>query len=79
MKKGYTGIAEMVFNLNRAIIVREGHRGIQDDRLPHAWHTVSLKGNMPNPEMLVPGKGDEVVNRKSKCKLSAGAVAKLFS
>jgi len=63
---GLYRIAERVFNLNRAIIVREGHHGIQDDRLPDAWYTIPLKGDMTNPEMLVPGKGDEVISRKGK-------------
>jgi len=59
-------IAERVFNLNRAILVREGHRGIEDDQLPDAWHTIPLKTDMTNPEMLVPGKGDERVCRKGE-------------
>jgi len=57
-------IGERVFNLNRAILVREGHRGVEDDRLPDPWYTVPLKTDMTNPELLVPGKGDEAVSRK---------------
>jgi len=65
-EEGLYRIAERVFNLNRAILIREGHRGIRDDRLPDAWHNIPLKGDLTNPEMLVPGKGDEVVSRKGK-------------
>jgi aldehyde:ferredoxin oxidoreductase len=57
-------IGERVFNLNRAILVREGHRGVEDDRLPDPWYTVPLKTDMTNPELLVPGKGDEAVSQK---------------
>jgi len=59
-------IGERVFNLHRAIFLREGHRGIADDRLPEVWHTVPLRSDMTNPEMLVPGKGDEAVSRKGQ-------------
>jgi aldehyde:ferredoxin oxidoreductase len=56
-------IGERVFNLHRAILIREGHRGREDDRLPDNWHTMPLKGDFPNPECLVPGKGEEAVSR----------------
>ena len=61
---GLYRIAERVFNLSRAILIREGHRGIDDDRLPEAWHDIPLRGDFTNPELLVPGAGDEAVCRK---------------
>jgi len=55
---------ERVFNLQRAILVREGHRGRESDVLPDAWHTVPLKIGFPNTECLVPGKDGQPVSRK---------------
>jgi len=63
-EEGLHRIGERVFNLHRAILLREGHRGIGDDRLPDAWHTVPLKGDVTNPELVVPGRGDQVVSMK---------------
>ncbi len=65
-EEGLNQVGEVVFNLNRAIVVREGHRGIGDDRLPQAWHDLPLKIDMTNPEMVLPGKGDEVVDMRGK-------------
>lgn len=65
-EEGLREIGERVFNLYRAILLREGHRGIADDRLPDAWHTVPLKSDMTNPELLVPGRGDQAVSRKGQ-------------
>ena len=62
-EEGLNRIGERVFNLERAILVREGHRGREDDRLPDAWHTMPLEGDFTNPECIVPGKGDEAVPR----------------
>lgn len=55
---------ERVFNLHRSILVREGHRGREDDRLPEAWHTRPLKGNVSNLKCMVPGKDGQPVYRK---------------
>jgi aldehyde:ferredoxin oxidoreductase len=62
-EKGLSRIGERVFNLERAILVREGHRGREDDRLPEAWHAMPFEGDFSNPECIVPGKGDEAVTR----------------
>jgi len=56
-------IGERVFNLQRAILVREGHRAREDDKLPDEWHTVPLKKGVLDPECLVPGKHGEVTSR----------------
>lgn len=63
---GLSVVGERVFNLNRAILIREGHRGIEDDGCPEAWCTLPLRLDMTNPEMVVPGKGDEVVCLKGR-------------
>jgi aldehyde:ferredoxin oxidoreductase len=59
-------VGETVFNLNRAILAREGHRGVEDDRVPESWHDIPLKIDMTNPEMILPGKDDEIVSMKGK-------------
>jgi len=56
-------IGERVFNLQRAILVREGHRAREDDKLPDEWHTMPLKKGVLDPECLVPGKHGEVTSR----------------
>ncbi len=65
-EEGLNRAGERAFNLNRAMLVREGHRGVEDDRLPEAWHELPLKIDMTNPEMVLPGKGDGVVNMRGK-------------
>jgi aldehyde:ferredoxin oxidoreductase len=55
---------ERVFDLQRAILVREGYRGKDEDRLPETWYTKPLRGDPTNPECLVPGKNGEVMSRR---------------
>jgi len=62
--EGLYRIGERIFNLQRAIFVRESHRGRDFDSLPESWYTMPLKWQHVNPECLVPGKGGEVVCRK---------------
>jgi aldehyde:ferredoxin oxidoreductase len=57
-------IGERVFNLQRAILVREGHHGREDDTLPERWFTTPIKYDSVNTECLVPGKDGAVVSRK---------------
>lgn len=61
---GLNRIGERVFNLHRAILVREGHKGKEDDRLADAWYTAPVKADLANPELLVPGKGGEALCRR---------------
>lgn len=63
-EEGLYHIGERVFNLQRAILLREGHHGRQDDCLPDSWHTSPLKWSDVDPECLVPGKGGEIISRK---------------
>ncbi|MBW2143708.1 MAG: hypothetical protein JRG75_04845, partial [Deltaproteobacteria bacterium] len=58
-------IGERVFNLQRAIYARDGHRGTEDDELPDSWYNIPIEWDMPNPEMLVPAIGDEAVSVKN--------------
>jgi aldehyde:ferredoxin oxidoreductase len=63
-EEGLRGIGEVVFNLERAIRVREGHRGRASDILPEPYFTTPLKTNIQSPECLVPGKDGEVISRQ---------------
>lgn len=57
-------VGERVFNLQRAILVREGHQGRQSDSLPEACYTIPLESDSRNAECLVPGEKGEVVSKK---------------
>ncbi|MCP4614227.1 MAG: hypothetical protein GY845_36545, partial [Planctomycetes bacterium] len=57
-------IGERVFTLQRAIYLREGHKGIEDDNLAESWHTIPTTWDFPNPEMIVPGPGDKAISRQ---------------
>ena len=61
---GLYRIGERIFNLQRAILAREGHRGREYDRISEYNFTKPLKFDLHNPELLSPGKGDEVVNKR---------------
>ena len=53
-----------VFNLQRAILAREGHRGRESDALPEYNFTTPLKFDVLNPQMQVPGPDGDPVSRK---------------
>ncbi|OGW17380.1 MAG: hypothetical protein A3G93_12555 [Nitrospinae bacterium RIFCSPLOWO2_12_FULL_45_22] len=61
---GFSRLGEKIFHLQRAIMIREGHRGRQDDCLPEFCYTTPLSEQVVNPEMIVPGKDGEPVCRK---------------
>ena len=63
-EEGLNGIGERVFNLQRAILVREGHKGREFDRLPEQAYTVPLDYEIQDPQLLMPGKDGEVICRK---------------
>ena len=56
-------IGERVFNLQRAIHVREGHKGREEDTIPNEWHTMPLKKGGLDPQRLVPGRNGEAISR----------------
>jgi len=62
-EKGLYHIGERVFNLQRAIHIREGHKGRASDTLPEALFTTPLKGNEMNPKAQAPGKNGEITSR----------------
>ncbi|MCX5999520.1 MAG: hypothetical protein NTU41_08020, partial [Chloroflexi bacterium] len=57
-------LGERVFNLQRAVVAREGHLGREEDVLPEVWHTQPLKGDPTNPDCLVPGKDGVALTRR---------------
>jgi aldehyde:ferredoxin oxidoreductase len=61
---GLYRIGERILNLQRAILAREGHRGRGCDKISEYNYTKPLKFDLHNPELLSPGKGDEVVSKK---------------
>jgi len=63
-EEGLYGIGERIFNLQRAILVREGHRGREYDTLPDHFFSLPVQYDQANADCLVPGKGGEVVSRK---------------
>lgn len=63
-EKGLYKIGERVFNLQRAILVREGHRGRDFDTLPDQCFNMPLNYDISNPDCIVPGKDGEITSRK---------------
>ncbi len=63
-EEGLCRIGERVFNLQRAILVREGHKGRDFDNLPDSWYTSPLKRDMVFIECLAPMKDGGAISRK---------------
>jgi aldehyde:ferredoxin oxidoreductase len=63
-EKGFYRIGEKVFNLQRAILAREGHHGRQSDKLPEYSFTTPLRFDVLNTELLVPGPDGKPASRK---------------
>ena len=57
-------IGERIFNLQRAIMVREGHKGRDFDRVPEQCYSVPLDWYYFSHECLMPGKEGRVMSRK---------------
>lgn len=63
-EEGLNRVGERIFNLQRAILVREGHRGREYDTLPEVSYTVPLESERLNPDCILPGKNGEIISRK---------------
>lgn len=63
---GLNRFGDRVFNLQRAILVREGRRGREDDTVMPSWFTTPLHYHPTQPQCLVPGKDGEVLCRKGE-------------
>lgn len=61
---GLYRIGERIFNLQRAILAREGRRGREYDVIDEYNFTTPLKGDFGNPDCVVPGKDGELFSRK---------------
>jgi aldehyde:ferredoxin oxidoreductase len=61
----FASIGERIFNLQRAILLREGRRGRQDDRIMDYFFTEPLKKGelFFNTDALMPGKNGEIISR----------------
>ena len=64
-------IGERVFNLYRAILLRDGRKGRDDDFLPESQFIEREEPAydvfaMFNPDLFLPASGDEVVSRRGK-------------
>ena len=56
-------LGERVFQIQRAVMLREGHQPRTDDVLPDEWHNVPLDGHVADPDCLVPGPDGKTVSR----------------
>ncbi len=63
-EEGLNKLGERIFNLQRAIRLREGWGGRQGDRLLDAFYEIPIESVRFNPDCLVPGKGGEPFSRK---------------
>ena len=63
-EKGLYGIGERIFNLQRAVLAREGHEGRESDKLAEYNYARPIEFDVHNPDLLSPGKGEQVIGRK---------------
>lgn len=61
---GLNKIGERIFNLQRAILLRQGWGGREGDKLLDFHHDEPLPPVFYNPDCLVPGKNGRVVSKK---------------
>lgn len=57
-------IGERIYNLQRAILLRQGRGGRQADKLMDYLHEEPLQDVFFNPDCLIPGQNGEIVSRK---------------
>ena len=56
-------VGERIFNLQRAILLREGHRARVDDVLPEEWHERPIETHVADPDLLTPDREGRVVSQ----------------
>jgi aldehyde:ferredoxin oxidoreductase len=61
---GLKRYGERIFNLQRAILLREGRQPKTDDVLKAFNYTDPVQSVFMNPEVIVPGPGDSVIRKK---------------
>jgi aldehyde:ferredoxin oxidoreductase len=57
-------IGERIFNLQRAIMIRQGTGGKEGDTIMDFYHEEPLGSMFKNPECIAPGKEKEQISRK---------------
>ena len=57
---------ERIFNLQRAVLLREGWRPKEDDVLEEFNFTDPVETVIMNPDVIVPGPGQKVISRKGQ-------------
>jgi aldehyde:ferredoxin oxidoreductase len=65
-EQGLNKVGERVFNLQKAVLAREGRNGRDCDDLEEFNFTVPLKSEFGNPGCLVPGQNGEVFSKKGQ-------------
>jgi len=55
---------QRIFNLQRAVLAREGRTGRASDTIEEFNFTIPLKAEFGNPDCIVPGRNGEVFSRK---------------
>ena len=63
---GLNQYGERIFNLQRGILLREGRRSKEDDVPEEFNFTVPVETVFMNPDVIVPGSGEEVLSRKGQ-------------
>ncbi len=63
-EKSLNVYGERIFNLERAILIREGKKPLIDDDVADYNYTQPVQTVFMNPKVLIPGPGDQVLNRK---------------
>jgi aldehyde:ferredoxin oxidoreductase len=59
-------VGERVFNLQRAVLIREGLNSRRDDFLPDEWYERGLENHPADPECVAPGDGGKIVSMVGK-------------
>ena len=63
---GLNKYGERIFNLQRAILLREGLQPEKDDFPAEFNFTTPVKEIYLNPDVIVPGRGEKVISRKGQ-------------
>jgi aldehyde:ferredoxin oxidoreductase len=63
---GLNRYGERIFNLQRGILLREGRHPKQDDVLEEFNYSDPVETVFMNPDVIVPGPGEEVISRKGQ-------------
>jgi aldehyde:ferredoxin oxidoreductase len=61
---GLSRYGERIFNLQRGILLREGRRPKKDDYPGEFNFTDPVQSVFMNPEVIIPGPGEEMISRK---------------